>query len=583
MPVFNNEFYKIFLESVSECILVANKNSEIVYANAAVRSLFGYTEQELKGQRLEILIPQRYKSHHHQHTEFFFKHPGKRKMSERDEIYGQSKNGELIAIEIGLNYFESEGETFAIAIISDISKTKIINLFLRDLHQIISDSSASLQKKLQTILALGCRNFKLPIGILSKIDGDNYEIVEIVAPEPYRAQFIKEQPCQLDHTYCHDVIESEEPVYITKVSSTKEHSHPCYQKWKMETYIGMKVMVEDQLYGTINFSSPDVSNSNISITEFEILKMMAQWISYMLLEDNLIGKMKQFNSQLEGKIASRTQELKHALSEIQDINISLQEEIAKRKEAEESANASLEVEKQLNHLKSRFVSTASHEFRTPLTGILSSVTLIDKYAAPEHEEKRTKHINIIKSSVKNLTNILNDFLSLSKLESGNIRCEPNEFNLPKLVKETIEEVFHTLKSGQKIDLTVHVEDGFTVFQDEKMLKNVVINLISNASKYSAEKQSIEIIISAEEQHFLIQVKDHGIGIPKSDYANMFDRFFRASNSTAYQGTGLGLNITRKNVELMQGEIYFESEEHVETIFTLKLPITYHYEEENTDY
>jgi PAS domain S-box-containing protein len=91
MPVFNNEFYKIFLESVSECILVANKNSEIVYANAAVRSLFGYTEQELKGQRLEILIPQRYKSHHHQHTEFFFKHPGKRKMSERDEIYGRAK------------------------------------------------------------------------------------------------------------------------------------------------------------------------------------------------------------------------------------------------------------------------------------------------------------------------------------------------------------------------------------------------------------------------------------------------------------------------------------------------------------
>jgi PAS domain S-box-containing protein len=583
MPLFNTEFYKIFLETISEGILVANRKFEIVFVNTTICTLFGYEEDELIGQRIEILIPERFKNHHHHHTEGYFRHPEKRKMSERDEIYGQHKNGNLLSIEIGLNYFESEGEKFAIAIISDISKTKKNNLFLRDLHKIIASSNTSLQEKLSAILLLGCKNYHLSIGMISKITGDKYEILEIEAPIPYKEQMLSQQPCELDHTYCHDVIENEGPVYIKAASDLKKNAHPCYLKWKLETYIGMKIIVEDKLYGTINFSSPNKTSIEVTATELEILKLMAQWVGYLLFEENLINKMKHFNQELEAKINSRTQELKHALTEIQDINISLQEEIEKRKEAEAAANASLESEKQLNELKSRFVSTASHEFRTPLTGILSSVTLIDKYAAPEHEEKRLKHINIIKSSVKNLTNILNDFLSLSKLESGNVHCEPTYFSLMELIDATIEETKHTLKNGQKISITKAIDPSLKVFQDEKLLKNVVINLISNASKYSDEKQSIEVEIRLGEDDFLISVKDYGIGIPKTDYANMFDRFFRASNSTAYQGTGLGLNITKKNIELMQGDINFESEEHESTVFTIKLPITYIHEEKNTNY
>jgi len=583
MQLFNNEFYKIFLESISEGILVANKNFEIVFVNQSICALFGYNPEELLGKRIEILIPDCYKVVHEHHATGFFKHPEKKRMADRDDIFGVHKTGNLLGIEIGLNHFESNGERLAIAIVSDISKTKKNNLFLRDLHRIISNSGTTLSEKLRNILTLGLRNFNLSIGIISKISGDQYEIVEIEAPAPYKQEMLNQYPCLLDHTYCHDVIESEEPVYITKVSSTKKNTHPCYQKWKLETYIGMKIIVEDQLFGTINFSSPNTTTNEITTTELEILKLMAQWIGYMFFEANLVEKMKHFNSQLEAKIASRTQELKHALSEIQDININLKEEIEKRKEAEENANASLEIEKQLNLLKSRFVSTASHEFRTPLTGILSSVTLIDKYAAPEHEEKRTKHINIIKSSVKNLTNILNDFLSLSKLESGNVHCEPTHFRLMELIQATIEETKHTLKNGQKIVVTETIDPYFIVNQDEKLLKNVIINLISNASKYSDEKQTIEIAVLLDTMDFTIRVKDFGIGIPKADYANMFDRFFRASNSTAYQGTGLGLNITKKNIELMQGSITFESEEHESTVFTVKMPITYNHEKENTNY
>jgi two-component system sensor kinase FixL len=236
-------------------------------------------------------------------------------------------------------------------------------------------------------------------------------------------------------------------------------------------------------------------------------------------------------------------------------------ELAKVKDA-------LKKEMELNELKSRFVTMASHEFRTPLSAILSSVSLISKYNDPKDEEKRTKHINRIKSSVANLTGILNDFLSLSRLEEGKVMN--SQFDIRELSNEVVEEINPVLKEKQFI-LYNHFGETSVLNLDKNMIKNIFINLLSNASKYSFEDKGILFTTSIHDNNLDIVVKDEGIGIPDDDRPHLFSRFFRANNAQNIQGTGLGLNIVKKYVELLNGRINYISELNKGTTFTITIP------------
>lgn len=285
-------------------------------------------------------------------------------------------------------------------------------------------------------------------------------------------------------------------------------------------------------------------------------------------------KLKEYTNQLERKVKARTSELEH-------LNLGLQSQIQERKLAEEALKESLEElektkqevlnslekEKELGLLKSRFVSMASHEFRTPLTTVLSSANLISKYTQTDQQDSRSKHVGRIKKSVQNLTNILNDFLSLEKLESGVQQVTFNAVNVMELVEEVKEEMAQYLKSKQKIIIG---GESVTIKSDVHILKNVLINLISNASKYSNEGDKIEVNLRADE-HCTIAIQDHGIGIPEKEQKDLFGRFFRAGNATNIQGTGLGLNIVQKYVQLLQGTISFSSKEGQGSTFTVQLP------------
>jgi len=230
----------------------------------------------------------------------------------------------------------------------------------------------------------------------------------------------------------------------------------------------------------------------------------------------------------------------------------------------------LKKEMELNELKSRFVTMASHEFRTPLSAILSSVSLISKYNDPKDEEKRLKHVNRIKSSVANLTGILNDFLSISRLEEGMVLNTPSEFNIIELTNEVIDEITPLLKEGQQIRY-FSFGDNSTLNLDKNMVKNIIINLLSNAGKYSNEGEMIEFTTSVYESHIDIVVKDEGIGIPDEDKKHLFSRFFRAQNAHNIQGTGLGLNIVKKYIDIMGGKISFISELNKGTTFSITIP------------
>ena len=288
------------------------------------------------------------------------------------------------------------------------------------------------------------------------------------------------------------------------------------------------------------------------------------------------GEVRKLNEHLEQKVKDRTNELAATINKLLASNQQLEHEIKERKAAEKALRASLEKEKELHEMKSRFVSMASHQFRTPLSSVLSSTELIEAYISANKFEKTEKHLNRIKAAIKNLTDILNDFLSLAKLEEGRTELEPTEFVITEFCKEIREETEGILKPGQIIKHTSNQPDA-VIFLDKKILKNVMFNLLSNAVKYS--EPNTEILCDTQifnntsgKRQLTIKVADSGIGIPKADQKHLFTRFFRAHNAENTQGTGLGLNIVRQHVELMNGTIDFESEEGVGSTFIIKIPL-----------
>jgi PAS domain S-box-containing protein len=274
-------------------------------------------------------------------------------------------------------------------------------------------------------------------------------------------------------------------------------------------------------------------------------------------------ELQKLNTELEERVLRRTQELADAIRDLELSNKSLEK-------AQEEVRNALDKEKELSELKSRFVSTASHEFRTPLATILSSVSLIGKYTGESEAGKREKHITRIKSAVHNMKAILNDFLNVEKLEEGKVLNLPQTFSLREFMEELADELQTLCKPGQEIRYEHHGE-GDLVTLDPRLLKNIMLNLLSNAIKFSPEESVVELLSLVTPDRVSVTVRDSGIGISQEDQEHLFQRFFRAKNSINIQGTGLGLNIVRSYVELMGGEISFSSQLNSGTTFIVELP------------
>ncbi|MCJ7465929.1 MAG: PAS domain S-box protein [Maribacter sp.] len=256
--------------------------------------------------------------------------------------------------------------------------------------------------------------------------------------------------------------------------------------------------------------------------------------------------------------------------------------ITEQKKVLEELGRALKVEQELNELKSRFISMASHEFRTPLSAILSSAILIDKQNEPGKETYRSKHVSRIRANVKNLVVILNDFLSLGKLEEGKLVANLQHFDLIQLSKSLLDEMESSKKEGQQIILNA-TETTLSVYLDPKLVSHILVNLLSNALKYSHEGQEILLKILRKGDTLLLKISDKGIGIPSDEHKNLFDRFFRARNAGTIQGTGLGLHIVKQYTELMGGTVTFKSSLGKGSTFTVRLPLNLYDYEKNTIY
>ncbi|WP_395626285.1 PAS domain S-box protein [Daejeonella sp.] len=255
---------------------------------------------------------------------------------------------------------------------------------------------------------------------------------------------------------------------------------------------------------------------------------------------------------------------------VEDRTLSLQKSVTELEAAKEIVSKSLVKEKELNQLKSRFVSMASHEFRTPLSSITLSASLIEKYKLQSDDLNVSKHVTKIKSSVANLTTILDDFLSLERLEAGKIETNLTHFDIVKLSEEITEEMQLMAKKDQNI-IYQHTGTHSMVLLDQNLLRNCIVNLISNAIKYSGENTFIEFNTELADNVCIVNVCDNGIGIPEIDHKHLFEPFFRANNTGNIPGTGLGLNIITRYVKLMGGKVNFSSLVNQKTVFTLNFP------------
>jgi PAS domain S-box-containing protein len=280
-------------------------------------------------------------------------------------------------------------------------------------------------------------------------------------------------------------------------------------------------------------------------------------------------ELQQLNFQLEKKVEARTNELSNTVKELKIVNVERDAEIKKRIEAQDKISNALKKEKELNELKTKFLSLVSHEFKTPLSGILTSAMLLGKYKLTEQQERRDKHIKTISDKVHYLNNILNDFLSIEKLETGKINYKLSTFKLSKVINEVVYNSNMLLKEGQKINYPENI-DEISLCQDEKTVELALSNLVHNAIKYSSENTLIDIYITQDDTNTIFKITDRGMGIPLKDQKRIFNRYFRAENALLTQGTGIGLNIVKSHLENLGGSISFISEENKGSTFTIIL-------------
>lgn len=493
-------------------ILVINSEGHIQMANPCAEKIFGYTKTELIGQAVEVLIPEAVRIKHVHHREKYFKDPRARPMGYGLNLFARKKNGVDFPVEISLGHYELYGEQLAVAFITDISERVKAEDHIR-------------QNEREYRLMFEGIHESFMLQEIVKDDAGNIVDLLFLEVNPATEKLLGKSRIEIIGHRRSEFFGPLDKRMINIIPRVEKGENVRYQqyfdsigRWFDRSFYSLK---PGELV-TLSIDITQQKEAEKALTESQVA-------------------LERINASLERKVLERTQELTESLAR----------------------------EKELSELKSRFMSIASHEFRTPLTTILSSTSLIEQYSKAEQQEKRNKHTERIKSSVKNLTDILSDFLSLDKLEQGKVQVVKEALDLHELSATIIEELNGMLKNGQVIMLFYNGRKKIN--QDGKILRNVLLNLLSNAIKYSEENKVISLSIEVENSQVSMKVKDEGIGIPEEEQKNLFGKFYRAKNAIDIQGTGLGLNIVKRYIELLDGNIAFVSRPNEGTVFTVCFP------------
>ena len=497
--------YGILFGAIQEGLILVDVKGLIVEINKTGNTMFGYENQELVGQKIEVLVPTSVRGGHKQHRDNYNEHPTSRSMGSELKLDGVRKDGSEFPVQVSLNPFSSRaGNKYVVALVSDVTERRENenSLFkLREsLEQKVKERTLELRESERLYKSIS-RNF--PGGVISIFD------------QSYRYLFAEGQG-----------------LYELGIET--------------EDLIGLYYLdrIDPRARKQVKKELDEVFKGNYKNFEFKVGEKTYSINAVPLSDDG---------------------------SEVDKILV-VEKNITDQKEVSKKLEDTLNKERELTEMKSRFVSMASHEFRTPLTTINSSASLIKKYNERESYDKLDKHADRIKNSVRNLTAILNDFLSFEKLESNKVNVNISSFSVTQLIQEGFDEISDITKPEQT--LVYKGPKELLILTDEQLLRNIILNMLSNAVKYSREKGRIIVSLENKQDSILISIQDFGVGIPKIDQKNLFTRFFRAGNVTNIEGTGLGLNIVQRYLELLKGEISFESKEGVGTTFFITLPKEY---------
>jgi PAS domain S-box-containing protein len=663
--------FAAFFEYATMGILVTDNDGHITAINPFTLKEFGYAEEELIGEKIEILIPQRFHHNHIHRREKYAESPQTRPMGLGMELFGVRKDGSEFPVEVSLGHYANNKGNFVVAFITNISVRKAaeaeieklnidlentVKLRTKDLQQALQQLEKSKQK-LESVLSF--QKTLLDTAGAMIIATDENGIIKLFNPEATcklgysESEIVNKETPVLFHSKkdierkrkellqlfdislknSFDVLvekarrnihEEEQYIYLGKNGTSFPVSLTITAlkdaKGNITGYIGIAIDISErikaetelkkvqQLFLQLLHNYPDGIISIIDknycfvYTGGELHKRLhsdirsligremyprfpepLREIIFVMLENVFQNKILISDFELPYSILNRTYimdafPLIEEDGSVNNIGVIIKN-ISKLKKAEEDLREALKIERNLGELKSRFVSMASHEFRTPLSTVLSSAYLIEKYSSGADQPKREKHLQRIVSSVNMLTDILNDFLSLGKMEEGKLHAKIIEFSMEEMINATLEEMKNNLKKEQQI-IYKHQGDG-KVFLDSTLLKHIVMNLISNASKFSSDSATIEITSSHQNHLVMLSVKDGGIGISKEDQKHLMERFFRGANAGNIQGTGLGLHIVSKYVEMMHGKIKYISELEKGTEFIITFNTKKNEYEKNT--
>jgi len=618
----DQEIFNILLESISQGVIIVDEHQVMIEVNKSAAKTFGYPVKELIGQSLNILIPKEYHANHASHFKGFIKEGKLRKMGEETmDIFGIHKNGNAFPAKIELSPFSIYNKKYTMALINDLSEKKQITKKLMLKNKALKSASNGIVitdalkadnpiiycnpafKKLtgytkEEILNNNCRflqrddrqqeginklknaikndescqvtlrNYKkngtlfwndlhiTPIinnkGIVTNYIGILNDITNKKITEDEKNYLAKIFDESLNEIY---VFDAKTLKFINANYGAQKNIGYTLEELKNMTPVDIKLKnTESEFRKELEM----VDNENVEKIEFETVHRRKSGTTYPVnvhLQRTKLGgsdvyvaiiiditEQKNYTEKLEETVAKRTEELKIALAS----------------------------EIELNELKTKFLSLVSHEFKTPLSGILTSTMLLSKYKLEDQQDKRDKHIKTITDEVHYLNNILTDFLSIERLDKGKYTYKFNTFKVSKVVNEVVYNANMLLKEGQHIKYPDNIDD-LSLHQDEKIIELALSNLVINAIKYSHENSVIDIDIIQTKEITTFKIKDNGIGIPLKDQKNIFNRYFRAENALLTQGTGIGLNIAKDHINNLKGEIYFESTEDKGSVFTIKIP------------